>query len=650
MFNGCVLTGGVGTGKTVTALAYYYTKILGGVINDFESIQNPIHIYVFTTARKRDDLDWELWGMRFGLNNILHDIPKEAPHGVTLTVDSYNNIGKYTKVHGAFIIFDEQRMVGAGTWSKAFVHLAKSNRWVMLSATPGDKWEDFIPLFVAHGFYKNRTEFKRDHCVYSYYGKFPKLERYVGVNKLIKLKNSILVDMPYERHTKRHLHDVLVEYDKELFDMVVKKRWNPFEERPLRDVAELFSVMRKVVNSDLSRIEVLKCLMLKHPRLIVFYSFNYELEILRSLASFGHALVSGSGPFQKPHISEITATSLSSDILTDTLLSLISISKPSDKASSMVGIGVTHSTAGVSDIPKGGSGPSYKSRDSSRPPRGTSRSKDMNQISPSSTRLQDGVSTTISSQRVSETSLRELSDHIPRSSLTERNLMEPTASSTRMSSTTMKTPIFETSDPWEYTIWAKDYVPPVGEKDPRTDISAIKAKGEFDRKTRRSERRTSSLTTTVPTISGNEIDTDVSNLTNGLGQTRNMQSQEKIVGAPDVKREKRLKTRSFAIAEWNGHKHEPVPDTDHWVYLVQYVAGAEAWDCVTTNAVAFYSLTYSYKVFSQAQGRIDRLNTPYIDLEYYILRSKAYIDTMIKKSLTNKEDFNEKKYGKSIYA
>lgn len=387
MSNGKVLVGGVGTGKTITSLVYFYTKVMGGTLGDPASIKTPKDIYVFTTARKRDELDWQKDAAKLSISTERNG----SVCGIQLTVDSYNNIKKYANLKNAFIILDEQRMVGSGAWTRAFISMAKHNEWIMLSATPGDKWEDYIPLFIANGFVKNRTEFKRNHIVYSSYSKFPKVERYLEVGKLVRWRNHILVQMPYARHTNRNLHDVTVPHDKEKMELVMKKRWNPYEGRPLRDVAELFACMRKVAYSDQSRREaVMQILRHNHPRLIVFYNFDYELEILRTIA------------------------------------------------------------------------------------------KDM----------------------------------------------------------------------------------------------------------------------------------------------------------PGLK-----------VAEWNGHKHEPVPTGEHWLYLVQYVAGAEAWNCVATDAICFYSQTYSYKNFEQAQGRIDRLNTPFKQLHYYILKSTSAIDLAVSKSLSAKKSFNESDLG-----
>ncbi|WNN94406.1 DNA helicase [Gordonia phage EndAve] len=384
--DGKVLVGGVGTGKTITSLVYFYTKVMGGELNKPETITNPMDLYIFTTARKRDELDWQRDAAKLSMSRD----PKASIHGITVTVDSYNNIAKYKEIKGAFVILDEQRMVGTGTWVKSFLKIAKSNRWIMLSATPGDKWEDYIPLFIANGFVKNITEFRRNHIVYSSYTKYPKVERYLQTGQLLKWRRQLLVEMPYLRHTTRHLHNVVCQHDVETMRVVMEKRWHPIEMRPLRDVGEMFAMMRRVAYSDLSRKAKVFELLQKHPKLIVFYNFDYELEILRTLAD---------------------------------------------------------------DLP------------------------------------------------------------------------------------------------------------------------------------------------------------------------------------------------DWKVSEWNGHKHEPVPTGDKWIYLVQYVAGAEAWNCVETDAICFYSQTYSYRNFEQAQGRIDRLNTPFKDLHYYILTSTSLIDKAISKALQNKESFNESALG-----
>lgn len=389
LHNGSILCGGVGVGKTHTALAYYFTR------------EAPADVYVITTAKKRDSLDWEKTAASFGIGKT-----KDATVAGILTVDSWNNIGKYKDVRGGFFVFDEQRLVGSGKWVKTFLRMAKHNRWILLSATPGDTWTDYAPVFIANGYYKNLTEFRQQHCVYSYYGSFPKLERYLGTAKLKKLRDSLLVDMPYERHTVRHIHHVDVEYDQVTMQQSIKRRWNPFTNKPMKDAAELYSVMRKIANSSLSRLNEVYTLLNAHSKLIVFYNFNYELDLLRNL------------------------------------------------------------------------GPNYS--------------------------------------------------------------------------------------------------------------EALKA----------------------------------GRITSKSGKTAG--------------------TKTTYVAEWNGHKHEPIPETDSWVYLVQYRSGAEGWNCTETNAICFYSLTYSYRDFEQSQGRIDRLNTPFTDLHYYVLRSKSFIDDAVWKALSEKQDFNER--------
>ena len=231
--NGSVLCGGVGSGKSRTSLAYY-------MLREF-----PKPLYIITTARKRDTIEWDGECANFRLSRNQNCSLRFTP----VYIDSWNNIGKYEDVEGAFFIFDEQRVVGSGAWVKSFLKIARNNRWILLSATPGDTWSDYIPLFIANGFYKNKTEFLRRHAVFNRFTKYPKIDRYVEVGHLIKLRKSILVDMPYRREVAKHHESILVDYDDELMDLV-RKRWNPFMSEPIQDVSGYCYLSRRVSNSD----------------------------------------------------------------------------------------------------------------------------------------------------------------------------------------------------------------------------------------------------------------------------------------------------------------------------------------------------------------------------------------------------------------
>lgn len=509
--NGRILWGGTGSGKTHTAVGYYEKK------------EAPKDVYVITTARKRDSLDWEKTFARIGVGKSA-----DATVAGVLRVDSWNNIGKYRDVKGAFFIFDEQRLVGAGEWSDAFLKIAKTNGWILLTATPGDSWMDYIPVFVANGFYKNRTEFKRDHVVYVPYTKFPKVDRYIGTGKLLKLRNELLVEMPYLWHTTRQSETVDVGFDVPLFEKVLKQRWNPYENRPLRDVAELFLVMRKVVNSDGSRLEAVRQLLTKHPRLIVFYNFNYELEALRNLFT------------NEPTIS----------------LQVPIVGIPSEESQELTG--------------------KWESKDSI-----TSKKN----VAGFSTNL-ESTSSTMSLNGIEKNS----SEQLPRIS-DSSNLSERTTEKTSSSHTQENNELWQTQKP-------------VGIESSEMENSSSSVLVAAKNSTLASLKKKSMIT------------------------TKNMASG----------------STSLQVAEWNGHKHQPVPETERWVYLVQFAAGAEAWNCTTTDAMCFYSLPYSYKFWHQAHGRIDRLDTPFSILHYYILKSRSFIDLEIAKSLANKQDFNESRF------
>ena len=389
MKTGCILNGGVGSGKSLTSLSYYYLKN-GGDIGflkggDYIPMEDPPKdLYIITTARKRDTLEWEGELSPF-LLSIHND--KNA-YSNKVVVDSWNNIQKYKDVKGAFFIFDEQRVVGSGAWVKAFLKISKFNEWILLSATPGDTWSDYIPVFIANGFYKNKTEFIREHVIYSRFCKFPKIDRYVNTGRLLRLRRQILIDMDFKRETIPHHEDIYVGYDVAMYKDITKRRWDIWKDEPITNASGLCYALRKVVNTHESRSKELLKIFKKHPKMIIFYNFDYELEILKNL----------------------------------------------------------------------------------------------------------------------------------------------------------------------------DY---------------------------------------------------------GKG---------------------------VKISEWNGHKHEPTPTTKSWVYLVQYTAGAEGWNCITTDTIVFYSQNYSYKIMLQSAGRIDRLNTPFTDLYYYHLKTRSGIDVAISKALRNKKKFNEKDF------
>ena len=388
MRNGCILNGGVGSGKSRTGLYYYFSEQGGSYIPEFIPAKNPRDLYIITTAMKRDSKEWvgELANFSMSPN------PECNYYDNKIVIDSWNNIKKYADVVGAFFIFDEDRITGKGAWVKTFLDIARKNKWIVLSATPGDNWEQYIPIFVANGFYKNRSEFCREHIVYSRYcTKFPKIEKFIGTGTLIRHRNEILVDMDFNRPTEHHHIDVNCEYDIPKYKNLMKTRWDPYKDEPITQASSLCYALRRIVNEDESRQTALLDIVADNERTIVFYSYDYELDILRNLGY-----------------------------------------------------------------------------------------------------MNDGD--------------------------------------------------------------------------------------------------------------------------------------------------------AVEVAEWNGHKHQPIPNKKKWVYLVQYTSGCEGWNCIATNTMVFYSQQYSYKVLNQACGRIDRLNTKYVDLYYYHLKSTAPIDWAISKAISEKKTFNENKY------
>jgi hypothetical protein len=283
--SGSILCGGVGSGKSLTALAYFFEEECWGYIDPVDdTIETPMiapkDLYIITTARKRDTLDWE----KECTNFMISTNREYSINNIKVTVDSWNNISKYVAVKDAFFIFDEQRVVGSGTWVKSFIKITKANRWILLSATPGDTWMDYIPVFIANGFYKNRSEFLRTHVIFNSFVKYPKVDRYVNTGRLAEIQKKILVIMDYEKKTKSVTRIIPVVYDKAMYEFVGKKRWNVFTNLPIANISELCFVWRKITNADPSRVEALKKIIEDKKKVIVFYNFNYELDILREVS------------------------------------------------------------------------------------------------------------------------------------------------------------------------------------------------------------------------------------------------------------------------------------------------------------------------------------------------------------------------------
>lgn len=384
--NGNILQGGTGSGKSLTALIYYYQKVLeGNILTEELSLpKKHIDLYIITTAKKRDSLEWEDDLLKICLypdKDHYNDY-----NDVNIFIDSWNNIKKYITVKDAFFIFDEQKVTSFGTWSKSFIKISRNNQWILLTATPGDSWLQYLSVFIANGFYANKKEFERKHIVYNtYVTKYPCIDYYVNVSKLIEYRDQITVQMKFVRGTNQIHKYVKVSYDQDLYFKTMKNRWDYINDCPFENISALCSSLRKITNTDPSRIDAVANILKEHRKAIIFYSFDYELYLLRDL----------------------------------------------------------------------------------------------------------------------------------------------------------------------------------------------------------------------------------------------------------------LSSTGYLWKEWNGHKHEEVPKGDHWVYLINYSSGAEAWNCITTDTIIFYSQTYSYKTLVQATGRIDRLNTPYVNLYYYHIISDSKIDRAIANTLNNKKKFNE---------
>ena len=387
MHNGCILCGGVGSGKSLTALGYYYKENGGNIrAEKYNKMKNPCDLYIITTARKRDTLEWDHEMIPF----LLSTDEKDNAYKNKVVIDSWNCITKYTDVKNAFFIFDEQRVVGKGVWVKSFLKIAKNNKWILLSATPGDTWMDYVPVFLANGFYKNRTDFNQQHVIFSPYTKYPSVLKYVNVRRLMRLRDRVLVDMDFNRSTRSEHENITCTYDRQLYMTAQKRRWDVFKEEPIQNAGGLCYVLRKVVNSDSSRLDALDDILKIRKKIILFYNFDYEREAI-----------------------------------------------------------IEH-----------------------------------------------------------------------------------------------------------------------------------------------------------------------------------------------------LTKRRYPFSEWSGHAHQEIPSEDKWVYLVQYTAGCEGWNCIKTDTTVFYSQNYSYKVMEQACGRIARLNTPFEILHYYHLVSQSPIDRAIANAIKTKKNFNERRFVK----
>ena len=284
--NGSILAGGVGSGKTLTSLAWYLTSVCkaasfekGGSLAK-KRVQGSPTLYVITTAKKRDSLEWEEEAARLGLSTD----PDCSFTGSSIVVDSWNNIGKYSDREHAVFFFDEQRASGSGRWVKEFLKITRKNTWLLLSATPGDVWMDYLPVFMAHGFFRTRTEFMEDHVIFDRFAKYPKVKRYIGEAKLQRLRRSILVEMPVEKHTTRVRETVFCDYDHDSYKWVVKNRMDPWTEEPLRDAGGVCRILRKVVSDNDWRSAEAKRILSSHERVIVFYNYNYELDRILAVA------------------------------------------------------------------------------------------------------------------------------------------------------------------------------------------------------------------------------------------------------------------------------------------------------------------------------------------------------------------------------
>lgn len=286
MFTGCIVNGSTGSGKSRVGIYWYFQKYGGSIDDDYNYTPmrhnpKPPDLYIISTSKKRDDKEFEGELAPF----LLSTDPKQNMfYGNKIVIDSWQNIKKYADITGAFFIFDEDKVTGKGVWAKSFLKIAKNNEWIILSASPGDTWSDYETVFIANGFFKNRTEMSREHYVYARYSKFPKVERYINEQRLYRLRDKILIEMEFDRHTTQHHEDVYVQYDIQKYKDVIRTRWNPYTNEPIEQPSTLCYVLRRIVNEDESRQSALLELLEDHPKAIIFYNFDNELDILLNLA------------------------------------------------------------------------------------------------------------------------------------------------------------------------------------------------------------------------------------------------------------------------------------------------------------------------------------------------------------------------------
>lgn len=258
---GSILYGGVGSGKTYTSLVYY------------KEVHSDVPLYVITTAKVRDSHSWEESAANLGIKSI--------------TVDSWNNIEKYVTKNG-FFIFDEQKTLTYGKWSRTLIKIARSGKpWIMLSATPGDTWLDYMVVFIANGFYRNPTQFKEQHIVYNPYVKFPQIKEYINEGILMRHRRDILVPLVVKRHTRRHFESIYTDFNIALYSKVMTNRFNYLKNRPIKNASELTQLVRRIISSSPGRIRALKEQMAKYPKMIVFYNYDYEKDIIIKAAEQG---------------------------------------------------------------------------------------------------------------------------------------------------------------------------------------------------------------------------------------------------------------------------------------------------------------------------------------------------------------------------